>query len=41
MTLFEKCGDVPTVRLIFKAFYKEVLNRPHLRVYFTGEICRA
>ena len=36
MTLFEKYGGVPTVRLIVKAFYKEVLNRPHLRVYFTG-----
>ena len=36
MTLFDKYGGVPTVRLIVKAFYKEVLDRPHLEKYFEG-----
>ena len=36
MTLFDKYGGVPTVRLIVKAFYKEVLDRPHLQKYFEG-----
>ena len=36
MTLFDKYGGVPTVRLIVKAFYKEVLDRPHLEKYFDG-----
>ena len=36
MTLFDKYGGVPTVRLIVKAFYKEVLDRPHLQQYFQG-----
>ena len=36
MTLFDKYGGVPTVRLIVKAFYKEVLDRPRLQKYFEG-----
>ena len=36
MTLFDKYGGVPTVRLIVKAFYKQVLCRPNLRRYFEG-----
>ena len=36
MTLFDKYGGVPTIRLIVKAFYDEVLNRPHLEKYFEG-----
>ena len=36
LTLFDKYGGVPTVRLIVKAFYKEVLSRPNLRRYFEG-----
>ena len=36
MTLFDKYGGVPTIRLIVKAFYDEILNRPHLEKYFEG-----
>ena len=36
MTLFDKYGGVPTVRMIVKAFYKDVLSRSHLQNYFNG-----
>jgi hemoglobin len=36
VTLFDKYGGVPTIRLIVKAFYKQVLSRPNLRRYFEG-----
>jgi truncated hemoglobin YjbI len=36
MTLFDKYGGVPTVTLIVRAFYKEVLGNPKLKPYFIG-----
>ena len=34
ITLFDKYGGVPTIRLIIKAFYKEVLKRPYFKRFF-------
>jgi truncated hemoglobin YjbI len=36
MTLFDKYGGVPTVTLIVRAFYKEVLVNYKLKSYFEG-----
>ena len=36
MTLFDKYGGVPTVTLIVRAFYKEVLSNYKLKPYFVG-----
>ena len=36
MTLFDKYGGVPTVTLIVRAFYKEVLSNYKLKPYFEG-----
>lgn len=36
MTLFDKYGGVPTVTLIVRAFYKEVLSNYKLTPYFAG-----
>ena len=34
ITLFDKYGGVPTIRLIIKAFYKEVLKRSYFKRFF-------
>ena len=34
LTLFDKYGGVPTIRLIIKAFYKEVLKRSYFKRFF-------
>lgn len=36
MTLFDKYGGVPTVTLIVRAFYKDVLSNYKLKPYFAG-----
>jgi hemoglobin len=36
VTLFDKYGGVPTVTLIVRAFYKEVLSNYKLKPYFEG-----
>ena len=36
MTLFDKYGGVPTVTLIVRAFYKDVLTNYKLKPYFEG-----
>ena len=36
MTLYDKYGGVPTVTLIVRAFYKEVLSNYKLKPYFEG-----
>ena len=36
MNLFDKYGGVPTVTLIVRAFYKEVLGNYKLKPYFEG-----
>lgn len=32
--LFDKYGGVPTIKLILKAFYKEVLRKPYFKKFF-------
>lgn len=36
MTLFDKYGGTPTVSSVVKAFYKDILQNPRLKPYFSG-----
>jgi len=34
--LFDKYGGVPTIKLILKAFYREVLKKPYFKKFFVN-----
>jgi truncated hemoglobin YjbI len=36
MTLFDKYGGTPTVTSVVRSFYKDVLQNPRLKPYFSG-----
>ena len=36
INLFDKYGGVPTIKLILKAFYREVLRKPYFKKFFVN-----